>query len=105
MFPADELHELRCRIRALRAREAVLRARMIADPGGPACAGAAWEGVVVSRESRCLDTGHLPAELLADPSAFRTRMFRAVLLRPAGAGEPAGPPGPGRVVDFAAIGP
>ena len=101
MFPADELHELRCQIRALRAREAVLRARMIADPGGPACVGAAWQGVVVSRESRSLDMLNLPAEVLANPSAFRTRMFRAVLLRPAGAGS-AADARPRRLVDLSA---
>ncbi len=100
MYPADELHEVRCRIRELRTREAVLRARMIADPGGPACAGASWQVVVVSRESRSLDTGHLPAEVLANPSAYRTRIFRAVLLRPV-LGEAPAAPRPPRLVAIA----
>lgn len=86
MFPADELHQIRCEIRLLREREARLRARMIADPGGPACSGRDWEGVVVTRESRRLDTAAIPADWLMEPSHFATRAYRSVLLRPAGHG-------------------
>ncbi|MEM9145041.1 MAG: hypothetical protein AAGC57_02510 [Pseudomonadota bacterium] len=100
MFPADELFELRTEIRRLKEREAQLRARMMADPGGPSCAGRDWEGVVVMRETRRLDTASLPAGLLADPAHYRTTGFRAVLLRPAGDAAPSrrvplAPPGCG----------
>ncbi|MEL6217429.1 MAG: hypothetical protein AAFR79_03020 [Pseudomonadota bacterium] len=84
MFPADELFELRSEIKRLKEREAVLRSRMLADPGGPSCAGRVWEGIVVSRECRRLDLRALPAPILVDPAYFQTSGFRAVLLRPVG---------------------
>ncbi len=93
MHPADELHALRAEIRLLREREAALRRRMIDDPGGPACEGAAWRAVVLRRSIRVLDPARLPAAVRADPRNYRLCTRRAVLLRPASAGGvPAGAP-------------
>ena len=89
MHPADELHALRAEIRLLREREAALRRRMIADPGGPACQGTAWRAVVLRRSVRVLDPARLPAALRADPACYRLCTRRAVLLRPAASGAPA----------------
>ncbi len=83
MLPADELHQIRARIRALQAREAALKAMMLADPGGPACHGRDWEAVVHRRRARRLDFSRLPEALRADPWVYRESVSRAVLLRPA----------------------
>lgn len=82
MLPADELHEIRARIRALQAREAALKALMVADPGGPACRGRTWEAVVQTRRARRFDVSRLPEAVREAPLFHRGSVRRAVLLRP-----------------------
>jgi hypothetical protein len=81
MHPADELQEVRTEIRALRAREAALRTRLIEAPE-VARAGRHWEAAVAERVSRKIDAARLPLTVRADPRSWLTRRSVCVTLQP-----------------------
>ena len=58
--PADELAELRQRIKELQEQEAELRAAIISDP--EARVGKAWRATIVGQASRRIDADKLRAE-------------------------------------------
>lgn len=65
--PADELHAVRAEMKRLRAREALLRARLIATSDRM---GDAWVAELSERRPRRIDAARLPLSARADPRTW-----------------------------------
>ncbi len=80
---ADELGDLRALIRTLRAREAVLRDRILsARPNAP-LEGAGWVVTVRSATTRRFDPLTLPDAIREDPRYWKEKTTQTVLARSA----------------------
>ncbi|MGF1446654.1 MAG: hypothetical protein ACFBRM_10700 [Pikeienuella sp.] len=77
--PADELHAIRTEIRALKAREAALRVRLI---GGHDRAGRRFCAEIVTGIRRRIDAASLPLSVRADPRSYLGRETVRVRLVP-----------------------
>lgn len=82
IHPAEELFEIRAEIRALKAREAELRAYFltgarVADRRGPR-----HEIAVTDQRRRVFARNRLPAAILEDPRYWRQKLSRVVKLLP-----------------------
>ena len=80
---ADEPGDIRALIRALRAREAVLRARILAARPNAPLEGADWVVTLRDSTSRRIDAAALPPAIQADPRYWREVRTRTVVARPA----------------------
>jgi len=80
IHPVEELFEIRAEIRALKAREAELRAFFLDRAGQAERRGPFHEVAVVEQTSRVLDRARLPRAVLEDPGLWRTRRTTQVRL-------------------------
>ncbi len=77
LSPADELAELRAEIARLKAREAALRADILALP--PALLVGRWSQVVIERRQyAAFDAALLPPSIRLDPGYTRLRAVQVV---------------------------
>lgn len=77
--PADELADIRSRIKALRERERALRDHVLKVPED--CAGLRHEAVVRTQRRRVFPGDRLPAHILDNPEYWAERETEVVTLR------------------------
>jgi hypothetical protein len=80
IHPAEELFELRAEIRALKAREAELRAYFLSGARGPDRRGPFHEVAVTRQRHRVLARDRLPAAILHSPRYWREEITPVVTL-------------------------
>lgn len=99
--PADALYEIRAAIKALRAEEAALKAQL-ARAGIDGRQGRHWRVEIAVQRDRVFDPRRLPPAIRGDPTFWRDRETRRVVLRPISPAPPAtGDPGPSAGTDAA----
>ncbi|MEZ5716816.1 MAG: hypothetical protein R3D85_17695 [Paracoccaceae bacterium] len=87
LHPADELGEIRARIRALQAREADLRQALLDDPG--LVRGERFQADIRRQTRRVFLRDRLPPDILNRADLWEQRDSPVVSLRPRGPAAPA----------------
>lgn len=86
IHPVEELFEVRAEIRALRAREAELRAFFLENAAPDERVGPLHQVAIQTGRRRVFDPTHLPAPIREDPRYWSDRTSRVVkVIRRAGA--------------------
>jgi hypothetical protein len=79
LSPADELADIRAEIARLKAREAILRATILAAPPQPG----RWHRVEVKEmRARVFDASLLPVQIRENPAYWRERVSQVVKCLP-----------------------